>query len=147
MIKSRRQVIALLLWAIVFLTGAGVVAAEVAVIAHLAVPDSTLDKSQLLDLYTGEKQSWSNDEPVVVYDLKTKGAVRKTFYRHLGKSSSRMKSLWMKRMLLGEGQPPEALDADVVVAKVAATPGAVGFVDRSEVTDQVKILATMEIKP
>ena len=146
MITSRRHTILLLVWATVLLSGVAAQAAEVAVIVHPTVPENALSKSKLLELYTGEKRSWSNGDPVVVYDLKTKGPVRRTFYKHLGKSPSRMKSLWMKRLLLGEGQPPEALEADTIVAKVAATPGAVGFVDRSEVTDQVKIVVTLEIK-
>lgn len=146
MITRRRHFIILLAWAFVLLSGTGVQAAEVAVISNLTVPESTLTRSQLLDLYTGDKRTWNNGDPVIVFDLKTRGPVRQTFYRYLRKTPSRMKSLWMKRMLLGEGQPPEALDADAVVAKVAATPGAVGFVDRSEVTAEVKVLATVEIK-
>ena len=44
--------------------------AQVAVIGHKAVPVDTLEKSRLLDLYSGDIKSWSSDEPVVVLDLK-----------------------------------------------------------------------------
>ncbi|MEE9169692.1 MAG: hypothetical protein V3U73_07985, partial [bacterium] len=83
--------------------------AQVSVIAHKSVPLDEIERLQLLDFYTGDIRAWSNGEPVVVFDLKPKGEVKKAFYNFLGKSSSRMKSIWMKKMLSGEGDPPEAL--------------------------------------
>ena len=119
--------------------------AQVAVIAHKSVPMDKLEKSKLLDLYTGEIKSWPDDEPVVVLDLKPKSEVKKTFYKFLGKSSSRMKSIWLRSMLSGEGDPPESLQSEeLLLKKVASTPGAIGFVSRPKVSDDVKILLVIK---
>ncbi len=115
--------------------------AQVAVIAHKFVPEDTLKKSELLDFYTCDIKKWSNDLPVIVLDLKPKGEVKEIFYKFLGKSSSRMKSIWLKKMLSGEGDPPETLKSEEeMLNKITSTPGAIGFVSQSIVSGEVKTL-------
>jgi ABC-type phosphate transport system substrate-binding protein len=118
--------------------------AQVAVIANKSVPVDKIDKSTLIDYYARDIWIWNNDEPVTVFDLKTKSNVKERFYNFLGKSPSRMKSIWMKQMLSGEGKPPEALESENdMLEKVSSTPGSIGFISNSKVTSDVKIL--MEI--
>ncbi|NKB71892.1 MAG: hypothetical protein GKR89_32855 [Candidatus Latescibacteria bacterium] len=134
--KDIGAIVGLLLW-----VGAAWAEAEVAVIVHKEVALDTLDRGELLDLYTGDDKFWDDKAPVVVLDLKPKGEVKEAFYRFLGKSPSRMKTIWMRKMLSGEGDPPAALETEQdIVDKVAATPGAIGFVGRAEVNEKVKTL-------
>ena len=136
-------------WAVVLALFSGVSsAADVAVIAHRAVPVDTLDRQRLLDFYTGDIRSWTDETAVVVLDLKPKGESKYLFYEFLGKSPSRMKSIWMKNLLSGESRPPESMGTeDDLLRKVAATPGAVGFVARAKVTDEVKTLIVIPRSP
>jgi len=118
---------------------------QVAVIAHKSVPVDSISKSELLDLYTGETSIWRDGEPVVVFDLKEKGKTRKTFYKFLGMASSRIKLIWLKRMLLGEADPPESLKSEQeLLRKISTTRGAIGFLDRSKPDGTVKILMTIQ---
>ena len=120
---------------------AGGAAAEVAVIANPDVPVDSLSRDELYEFYTGESRHWKGKLPVVVFDLKPRGAVKEAFYRFLGKSPSRMKSVWMKRMLAGEGEPPEAFESEAAMAaRVAETPGALGFVSPDHAGEEVKVL-------
>ncbi len=119
--------------------------AQVAVIAHPSVPDEGLDEGVLLDFYSGDIQEWSNGDKIVVYDLKDPKKLKDIFYKFLGKSSSRMKSIWMKKMLAGESVPPESLDDEEKMLKmVAETPGAIGFISAEKVKDTVKLVATID---
>ena len=105
------------------------------------MPVDEIKKSQLLDFYTGDIRSWSNSESVVVFDLKPKGEVKDTFYKFLGKSTSRMKSIWLKKVLSGEWDPPKSLKSEEeMLKKIASTPGAIGFVSQSQVSEDVKTL-------
>jgi ABC-type phosphate transport system substrate-binding protein len=114
---------------------------QVAVIANPSVPVDTITNIELLDFYTRDIRLWNNNKPVIVFDLKPKGEVKETFYEFIGKSTSRMKSIWMKKMLSGEGDPPLALDSEEsVLKKVASTRGAIGFVRQDLVTEDVKVL-------
>lgn len=120
------------------------VQSQVAVIAHASVPVTSIDRSLLLDFYTGDARSWSNGQPVVVLDLAQRTEIRETFYRYLGKTSSRMRSIWLKRKLAGEGDPPFAAETEEqMLAYVSRTPGAVGFVSQEKVNRRVKVLTVI----
>jgi ABC-type phosphate transport system substrate-binding protein len=131
-------VIGLLIWAA---NSSG----QVVVIAHKSVPLDTIKKSVLLDFYAYDIKKWSDGQPVIVFDLKPQNEVKAAFYNYLGKTPSRMKSIWLKKLLSGEGDPPEALNSEEeLLKKVAATAGAIGFVSKANVRKEVKLL--LEIK-
>ncbi len=118
---------------------------QVAVIAHKSVPVDTIKKSELLDFYTGDIKKWHDGQPLVILDLKPRGDTKKAFYKFLGKSPSRMKSIWLKMMLSGEGDPPLSMRSeDELLKKVASTPGAIGFVSKRRATGDVKTLSLIE---
>ncbi len=121
--------------------------AQVAVIANNSVPVESIDAGDLLDLYSKEIKYWSNGEPVILFDLKPRNNVKDAFYSFLGKSSSRMKSIWMKKKLSGEGNPPVALETEEqVLRRIAVTPGAIGYISRALVESaDIKIIAVIEI--
>ena len=106
--------------------------AQVTVIANSTVPVDTLAKADLLKLFLGTTEYWDNQTRVVVVDLATKGNVRDSFYSYLGKTSSRMRSIWLKRKLTGEGELPESMASELALLdKVASTSGAIGFVSEA----------------
>ena len=119
--------------------------AQVAVIANKSVPEDSIKKSELLDFYTCDIKRWSNNAPVVVLDLRPKSKMKDAFYKFLGKSSSRMKTIWLKKMLSGESDPPESIKSEEeMLKKVASTPGAIGFVSQSKLNSKVKMLLVIK---
>jgi ABC-type phosphate transport system substrate-binding protein len=122
-----------------------IVAAQVAVIVHKDAPIDTLDQAQIRDMYSYDVTIWSNKVPVTIFDLKLHSEVREAFYKFLGRTSSRMKSIWLKKLLMGEGNPPEALKSEEeMVKKVGATPGAIGFVSQAKVNGSVKVVTIIQ---
>ncbi len=118
---------------------------QVAVIAHKSVPIDKIKKSKLLDFYTGDIRKWNDGQPVVILDLKPRGDTKKAFYEFLGKRPSRLKSIWLRKMLSGEGDPPLSMKSeDELLKKVASTPGALGFVSQRRATGDVKTLFLIE---
>lgn len=119
--------------------------AQVAVIANKSVPLETISGSKLLDIYSGDIKWWDNGDPVIIFDLAKKTKIKSEFYKHLGKSTARMKSIWLKNMLSGEGEPPKALESEEEMLKnVAATIGAIGFISMEKIASDVKVLALVE---
>lgn len=128
---------------IVLLGTAGAAAAQVAVVANPSVTAPDLDAPRLLDIYTGAIKTWSGGIPIVLLDQKQKTSAKVAFYSYLGMSASRLKSIWMKNLLSGEGTPPESIDdEDELLKRVAATPGALGYVsmDKARQSDDIVIL-------
>ncbi len=114
---------------------------QVAVIANKSVTVNSISSEKLLDIYSREILFWDNDDPLVVFDLKPKTEVKKAFYEYIGKSTSRMKTIWMKKKLAGEGDPPESLSTEKeILEKVSVTRGAVGYISASEVDSTVNTL-------
>jgi len=117
---------------------------QVVVIANKSVPVDTLNKTDLLDIYTGDIKKWSDNQPVVVFDLKSNVEAKEAFYKFLGKSFSRMKSIWLKKMLSGEGEPPALMSSEEeLLQKVVSTRGAIGYVNHAKVSEEVKILVAV----
>jgi len=136
----------LLLIIFLMLAATGSVQAGVAIIANDSVPIDSISKDVLLDLYTGDVRKWKDGHTVVVMDLKERGQLRDLFYSYLGKTPSRMKSIWLRKMLAGESDPPEALASEEeMLEKVRRTTGAIGFIDSSRVLDSVKVLAVIDV--
>ena len=119
--------------------------AQVVVIANLSVPVDSITNAELYDLYAFEKRRWEDGQPVIVFDLEQDRDIRSGFFNFLGKSPSRMKSIWLIHKLSGEGEPPEALpNKEDMITRVADTPGAIGFARIPVQNDSVKILATID---
>ena len=53
---------------------------QVAVIAHKSVPIDHIEKSELLDFFTGDIKKWNDEQPVEILDLKPRGDIKKAFY-------------------------------------------------------------------
>ncbi|MCK6558492.1 substrate-binding domain-containing protein [candidate division KSB1 bacterium] len=137
----KNAVIVIGLWLLASAGGAG---AQIVVIVHKEAPADSLSHAQLLDFYSGEVKKWSDKTPVVIFDLKPQSDVKELFYRFLGKSPSRMKSIWLKKLLMGEGEPPQALASEEeMVRKVAATRGAIGFISKAKIQAGVKAVLTI----
>ena len=116
--------------------------AQIAVVAHPGVADASADTGALIGIYSLDKTRWSDGSAVVPFDATT--ASQEAFYGALGQSAGQFKKVWLRKKLSGEGQPPESLGSDAeVLAKVASTPGAVGFVSAGAVDSSVKVLATL----
>jgi len=131
--------------AVILLMGKNSLAAEVAIIANPSVKEDTLNKSLLYDVYRGEVRTWEDGTKIKVWDLGEKGDVRDSFYDFIGMRPSRMKSLWMRKLLTGEGDPPsEAETQEKMLKSIIDTPGAIGYVNKDLVDKRVKLLMVIE---
>lgn len=116
---------------------------QVVLIANKGVEMNVSTVTAVTDIYTLETQKSSNGVALVVFDLKT--APNEQFYTAIGKSATELKKIWMKMQLSGDGKAPAALTSeDEMIAKVASTPGAIGYVSQAKVTDAVKTVYTLK---
>jgi len=120
---------------------------QISVIANKSVPVDKVSNAQLLDYYSGEIKYWSDNKLIVIFDLKPKCEVKDRFYEYIAKNTARMKSICMKKLLSGEGDPPFAVESEEeMLQKVQNTPGAIGFVSSNKVKGNVKVIAVIKDK-
>jgi ABC-type phosphate transport system substrate-binding protein len=122
------------------LLGAAQGFAQIAVIANKNVDLAISKVGDVVDIFTLEVQKSKNGVQLVLFDQKG-GSVQEQFYAAVGKSAMELKKIWMKAQLSGNGKAPEAMDGeDAVLAKVASTPGAVGYVSEAKAKGDVKVI-------
>jgi ABC-type phosphate transport system substrate-binding protein len=119
-------------------------AAEVVAVVSATNPVTTLSKSQIADIFLGKLTRFADGRLVVPVDQVENSAVRVAFYREFaGKSPAQIKALWSKIIFTGRGQPPaEAVNHIAVIKFIAKNPDAIGYIERKQVDDRVKVVFT-----
>ena len=113
-------------------------------VIHADNPAETLEKSLATKMFLKKVKRWpDSDLEVTPVDQDEKSAVREAFTQAVhGKRVSAIKTFWQRMIFSGRAVPPDELADDAaVLAFVAATPGAIGYVsDSAELGDGVKVL-------
>lgn len=121
----------------------GMAFADVAVIVNPNNGD-TLDKDTISRLFLNKAKAFPNGTKSVPYALSEGNAIADEFNgKVLNKTAAQLTAFWSKLVFTGKGQPPKALlnDAEVIAA-VAGSAEAIGYVDASSVNDSVRVVAT-----
>ena len=115
--------------------------AQVAIIANPSVKEYTIERPVVVKLYTLADVKWSDGSSVALFDLKPDHPVRAKMLEYIGKEPLELRRIWLKAVASGAAKAPEALNTEEeVVEKVAATPGAIGYVSAAKVGKGVKVL-------
>jgi hypothetical protein len=119
-------------------------AADIKVIANSSVGASSVSADELKGVFLATKTSLSDGshvEPV----LEKGGPVHESFVKeYLGKTDSALQTYYRSLVFTGKASMPKELGADAdVVAYVAKTKGAIGYVSAGTSTAGVK---TLEVK-
>jgi ABC-type phosphate transport system substrate-binding protein len=103
--------------------------------------DSISDKD-LKAFYLNKSKSWSDGSAVTLAVLEG-GATHDAFLdTHIGKNDKSFASFWKRIVFTGKGAAPKAFASEAeLVAFVARTPGAIGYVDAGAAGDGAKQLA------
>ena len=114
---------------------------EETAIVNPASAITNLSDDDLKDYYLGKKASWPDGSKVVVVVLDD-GPSHDSLMKKLGKSASQFTTGWKKLVFTGKGAMPEQVKTeDQLVAFVAKTPGAIGYVDSAKAKEGVKALS------
>jgi ABC-type phosphate transport system substrate-binding protein len=99
----------------------------------------TLDKAGVQAIFLGRTATVGGQPAVVVFQ---KGAVRAPFESGVvGRAGAQLASHWSRLVFTGRAKAPEDLADDAAVkAKVASTPGAIGYISDDAVDGTVKVL-------
>lgn len=108
--------------------------ARLVIVVHAENKIGRLARSDLRNLYLGLTTYWPGEIRVKPYNRVHDGATGKPFFRDvLGMTPARYRHTWQKRQLSGQGVEPEVVgSATALVAKVAASTGAIGYMLESE---------------
>lgn len=116
--------------------------ADFKVIANRSVQADSISADELKDVFLQEKNSLSDGSRVVPV-LAKEGSAHKNFVKqYLGKTEDSLMTYYRSLVFTGKGLMPKTLNSDVeVLAYVAKTKGAIGYISSSASTEGVKVLA------
>lgn len=116
--------------------------AELVVIAHPSMAD-TLTQNNISKIFLGKTKKFPGGASAIPLNLPEANATRQAFDSTvLKKSPQQIKSYWSKQIFTGKGQPPRVEDSSAaVIGLVKDNPNIIGYIDASEVTADVKVVA------
>lgn len=112
------------------------------VIAHPAIAEDSIPRATLRAILGMRLQRWPGETPVKVFVLADETPEHATFSKSvLQVFPQQLRMAWDRQVFSGQGQYPEMVASpQEMLARVASTPGAIGYVKASEVTPNVRVL-------
>ncbi|MCP4353828.1 MAG: hypothetical protein GY795_50925 [Desulfobacterales bacterium] len=112
--------------------------ADVIIIANKNVPENTLTREQLREIFLGKRVQWSNHDKIHVATVKDDDGVYEIFLKqYLNKSHAKWKSYWKRMVFTGRGVPPKTIISEAeAIAYIAETKGAVGYISSEGIQDE-----------
>ncbi|MEJ6005213.1 hypothetical protein WG899_06625 [Paucibacter sp. AS339] len=117
--------------------------AQVVVIVHPSVAALAPKSEQIANLFLGKVDSLPGSPVLTPIDQSEGKPTRSQFYKAVAnRDEAQIKAYWSRIMFTGRAQAPRALGSDAEVKRlVAATPGAIGYIDKAALDGTVKVLA------
>ncbi|MBY0556673.1 MAG: hypothetical protein K2P77_05665 [Burkholderiaceae bacterium] len=114
-------------------------AAEIVVIVNPKNPATRMFSEQAGQFFLGKSSLFT---PIEHND----GPLRNEFYKKvLDKDSTQVKAIWSKLVFTGKATAPKEYASSAEVKKaVAADVSAIGYIEKSQVDDSVKVILTVQ---
>jgi len=114
---------------------------EILIIANSQVQADRLTYAMIADIYQSRRGKWDNEQKIKVVMLK-KGRTHEAFTENIVKMTPmKLKTLWKKIIFSGAGIPPKILKTEEkMVEYVAATQGAIGYINAATAHEGVKVI-------
>ena len=115
------------------------------IIVHPANAVTQLRRAQIRDYFLKRRADWGPGLPAAPVDLSPRLAVRTLFSKEiLELSPTAVTSYWMQEIFAGSKPPPPVMSTvAAVLAYVASTPGAIGYISGDTPTDGVRVVTVL----
>ena len=132
-----KRILTIAALAVTFAVASPAFAGKVVVAANSA--QGNLDKAGVQAIFLGRTAQVGGQPAVVVFQ---RGPVRAPFEAGVvGRSGAQLASHWSRLVFTGRAKAPEDVADDAAVkAKVASTPGAIGYISDGAVDASVKVV-------
>jgi ABC-type phosphate transport system substrate-binding protein len=121
-------------------------AAAFRVIVHSDVKGAQIPRSVLSAIFLKQALKWGDGRAVVPVDQSVQSAVRRQFSNDVLKQGIvEVQVYWQRKIAAGQLPPPVKTSDEEVVAFVASTPGAIGYVSPGvTLPDTVREITTVD---
>jgi ABC-type phosphate transport system substrate-binding protein len=105
-----------------------------------------LSRDDVINIFMGRYRKLPSGQAAIPVDLPAAESVKAEFYHLLvGKDMDQIAAYWSRLVFTGRTAPPrQAESVENLIAYIAANPGAVGYLDSSDVDRRMKVV--LELK-
>lgn len=115
--------------------------AEWRVIVHLANPLRSIAREELERIYRGRSRFWTDGSAILPLNLPGKDALRRAFSIDvLHDDEENLTTYWNRQYFQGIAPPAVLHSSKAVLAYVAVTPNAIGYVEAADVDSSVAVV-------
>lgn len=115
---------------------------SVAVITHPGINSNYLSKNLLRSIFGMRLRTWQSGLPVRVFVLPDDAPLHSVFTKQkLNLFPYQLRSAWDRMVYSGTGQAPFVVHTEEEMrARIASTPGAIGYLSGSMINDSVQVV-------
>lgn len=115
---------------------------EIVPIAHKGVDQVSVGVNGLRAIFRMRLRNWQNHAPITVFILPDEDPLHGRFCKEiLNVFPAQMRRAWNRLVFSGSGQAPITVKSvEEMRESVKSTPGAIGYLHKKEITNDVKIL-------
>jgi ABC-type phosphate transport system substrate-binding protein len=123
--------------------GTSTATAEVVPVVSAKSAITSLSKDQIVNIFLDNRGRFPDGSPALPIDQLEGSTERNEFYElYANRSAAQIKAHWSKIIFTGRGLPPkEAASSADVIKRIAQNPNAIGYIEKSLVTDSVKVVS------
>ena len=116
-------------------------AADVVIVCNKNVPEDSLSKGEVKNIFLGKKTRWRNDEKII-FVISEASEAHKTFLKeYIGKNAFQYANYWKKQVFTGKGKPPKSFGTEEsLLDYVSDTEGAIGYLPSEAPGNTVKTI-------
>lgn len=131
-----------LLFALLALLASTSVLADVVVVVGAGSGIKALKQDEVINIFLGRYRKLPSGVLARPYDLPAGDELRTAFYRKLvDKNPAEISAYWARLYFSGKTKPPEvSASVQELIKAVATVEGAIGYVERSQVDERVRIV-------
>lgn len=112
------------------------------IVTYPGVKEKTLSKSSLRAIFGMRLHTWPDGTAIRVFVMPDDAPLHAAFSKEkLNVFPYQLRSAWDRLVFSGTGQAPDTVNSvEEMLAKVASTPGAIGYLTKSMTDDRVNVL-------
>lgn len=131
----------MLLFSFILFLSLSVFANDFYIIANNSVPDDSINRQRLQDIFLGDIGNWANGDRIQLATLR-RGDANEAFLRDIiGRTAAQYNTYWKQIVFTGRGVPPQEFNNDDdMINYIASTRGAIGYISQKPESDDIKLI-------
>lgn len=140
--KSLMTLQRLMLITMVYFSAPVTAFAGVSVIVNTSVNIESISAQQLGRIYAMQIKNWNDKQSIKVFTYPANSKIHHQFViSQMKMQPHQLERLWNRLIFTGTGRAPNVVSsAQEMIEKVKNTPGAIGYIENNQYTDDVKVL-------